>query len=213
MKFKLLSVIVFIAVILTACGDDTVKQNSSDSTLEKSAVKSKSEKEKAHFKNKTEEKIARIRADFQAIENSLSVCRTESKTYQNPDPAFYFDMANFMAYYKDNQIVKLVENVGEEGYASDYSYYLRGGELFFIYIERYYTDNKYQEERIYIDGGKIIKALDKSKEPGDEKTAFSSLENVSHPQFKKDASAFTLLMLETYRDAIEKFNKAEPSEW
>ncbi len=157
------------------------------------------------------EKIAKIRTLFQAIEAEKHLYRIEKKEYRNPDPELYYDMSLYDAYFKDLELKKLVEMMGEEGYYLEINYYFNDGKVFFMYLAYSYMDNLYKETRIYVSDNKILSALTKEKSSeSDETTVLSTLKNVNDSEFVKNKAQFEKENIGRIKSAIERFNAGTP---
>jgi hypothetical protein len=89
----------------------------------------------------------------------------------------YWNSTNYTGYFNpSNQLALLKFSRGEEGYWSEFEYYFRDEELFFIYIHSGEPDGAEKEARIYFSSKVIVQALLKSRAAGDEKK-MADLEN------------------------------------
>jgi len=122
----------------------------------------------------TEAKVATIKASYKKINESK--LKVNSIAWDNEKlsdcPPVMGGTAIF--YSLNNKVVKVVNNGGEDHGEWKEEYYFSNGKLFFIYQNNAYggaanpTEYKYQN-RYYIDGDKVIKAIE-SKDKANEET-------------------------------------------
>jgi len=193
-KIKLSIIMILSIIILASCGGGS-KNGTNDNSAKVEEKKVKTD----------DEKIEEIRSKFEAIEKNMSGYTVKEAFYTNPDPEKYYDMSGYKGYYKGNELVKLVESVGEEGYLSEISMYYSNNKVFFIYTERFYMDDLYEQERNYIDeSGNVFKALIKTKEDGDTQD-ISKISNVENPGFVKNKNEFINNIKNLYQSALERY--------
>jgi len=206
--------LVFFAAIVVAfatvsCGGS----NDENKTPEEGKIENKKEKtgetvkeEKIVPKKKTdEEKIKDIKEMYSEIESNSASYSVKKVHYANPAPEMYYDHSDYTAYYKADELVKLVENGGEEMYLFTTTYYMNKGELFFIYNTGSADDIPYIQNRYYLDGDRIMKALTKQKEEMQELPKMQDLKNAPNPNFVKDAAKVTANQLKFYKEALERY--------
>lgn len=122
----------------------------------------------------TESKVAAIKARYKKVNESK--LKANSITWNNEKlsdcPPV---MAGTIIFYSlNNEVVKVVNNGGEDHGEWKEEYYFSNGKLFFIYQNNAYggaakpTEYKYQN-RYYIDNDKVIKAIE-SKDKANEET-------------------------------------------
>jgi hypothetical protein len=114
-------------------------------------------------------------ADDEVVKIDILKLKKIKKRYQNPDPEKYYDMAIYYAYYNNDELVKLEELVGEEGYLTNSQYYFKEGKVFYCFTESSYMDETYLHRKDYIENDKIYRILAKEKDPHDEDTDFNNL--------------------------------------
>jgi hypothetical protein len=150
--------------------------NSSTTTITTEEEKKEDTAEKAAT---PEQKIAAADADMKKIEAELGSLRKEKKTYRNPDPEKYYDVFGFTAYYKDKELVKLIEGMGDEGYISETAYYFKGGKVFMETYNSSFMGDPYVETRTYIENDEVFAGIGKEKDPQDENTKLASLKEAA----------------------------------
>jgi len=185
-RFSLL--VLLVVFLITACGGNSSEnKDKENSSLETEKVMT------------LDEKIEEIKIKFDKIEKNSDL-KVKDLLYANPDPEKYYDMSSFDAYYNGNELVKLIEYMGEEGYLSATSYYYSENKLFFIFIEYSYMDEVYEQNRYYLDqDGTVLKALIKAKDEGDA-TDIAKIENKENPEFIADKNSFN--------DQVQQFCKS-----
>ncbi len=206
---------IFFATILSvaltifySCGESKNSGDADSISKNESDIKSSSKTDSP--KNETvEEQVNAIRKIFQEIESAGKSLTVEKRDYRNPNPEMYYDMSNYTAYSKNNELKKLLEEGGEEGYLFETTYYYDGGKLIFTYSCSTFMDILYRESRVYFNDGKIIRAWLREKPQDDEKTDLSKLENKDDPDFKKDTAEFTKIQLASEKSAQERFASAK----
>jgi len=208
-KLRYLTFALIASLAYTACGNENKSDQNSDSTVVEETTKTDSPK-----KLTVEEQVEQIRIDFQSIESGISSYTVEEKSYRNPDPEMYYDMSNYTSYNKGAELVKLDEEMGEEGYYSKASYYFKNGKVFFIFTEVSYMDDLFLESRVYFDSDKVIKAVKKEKEPDpeDNSVKLSSLSNVPDAEFVKDPAAFNAIQMALVQSALTRLKASGPRE-
>lgn len=109
--------------------------------------------------------------------DAISLKKVSSR-YQNPKPELYYDMAFFHAFYNAEDMLKLVEIVGEEGYITTSTYYFKNKKLFYCSTVSSYFNSDYLARRDYIEDEKIYRIAAREKEPQDETTDFGTLKEI-----------------------------------
>lgn len=109
--------------------------------------------------------------------DAISLKKVSSR-YQNPKPELYYDMAFFHAFYNANEMLKLVEIVGEEGYITTSTYYFRNKKVFYCSNVSSYFNSDYLARRDYIEDEKIYRIAAREKEPEDETTDFATVKEI-----------------------------------
>lgn len=150
--------------IFSSCKENNISEKSE--TLEEEASTPKTVV--------TPEEKAAI-ADDEVVKIDILKLKKIKKRYQNPDPEKYYDLAIYYAYYNNDELVKLEELVGEEGYLANSQYYFKEGNVFYCFTESSYMDETYLHRKDYIENDKIYHILAKEKDPHDEDTDFNNL--------------------------------------
>jgi len=98
----------------------------------------------------------KVKACDEAVKriDALSLKKVSSR-YQNPKPELYYDMAFFHAYYNADELLKLVEIIGEEGYETTSTYYFKDKKVFYCLTQSSYFNSDYLVRRDYIEEEKI----------------------------------------------------------
>jgi len=137
----------------------------------------------------SEESIAKVRKMYKETENVLKTCKIIKSTDWVDEDQYNGYTPEITAYYdpRRKEIVKIVEYGAADWHEYRSSYYLRGGNLFFVFIESNSADEmftademnmseeelhesggeaktmNYSEERIYLLNWKVIRDLTKQK--------------------------------------------------
>ncbi len=168
MKLKLFFVSICCFYLFGSCKNEVAKSESS----QKSDAASISENTDNNNKPQSpEEKAKAIDEAVKKIE-SLQLRKVISR-YQNPNPNYYYDIADFHAFYDGEELVKLIDFVGEEGYNTALSYYFKDKKVFFSKTESSYMDAEYLVCKTYLEDEIIFRIINKEKGPQDENTDFS----------------------------------------
>jgi hypothetical protein len=173
MKLKLFFVSICCFYLFEACKNEVTKSESS----QKSDAASISENTEVQKKPQSpEEKVKAIDEAIKKIE-SLQLRKVISH-YKNPDIKYYYDIADYHAYYDGNELKKVEDYVGEEGYHNILSYYFKDKKVFFCTYQSSYGDSQFLLRKIYIENDEAFWIINKEKGPQDENTNFSDAKEI-----------------------------------
>ncbi|MFN8255201.1 MAG: hypothetical protein U0W24_05895 [Bacteroidales bacterium] len=111
-----------------------------------------------------EEKVLKIRADFNEIQSLVK--DAEKKTFKYPDKNFVITFE--ACYASTDRLIKLVAVYKDNDAERKFEYYCKFNCVFFIFLQEKYSDGMQTEKRIYFgDNHQVIRALLKEKKPGD----------------------------------------------
>jgi len=109
--------------------------------------------------------------------DAISLKKVSSR-YQNPKPELYYDMAFFHTFYNADELLKLVEIIGEEGYITTSTYYFKDKKVFYCSSTSSYFNSDYLVRRDYIEDEKIYRIAAREKDPQDESTEFDTIKEI-----------------------------------
>jgi len=119
----------------------------------------------------------------------------------------YYDMSVFTAYYKDKELVKLIEGMGEEGYLSENAVYFKDAKVFIETHNGSFMDDPYTESRTYIENDEPFAGFGKEKDPEDEKTKLASQKE--NPLTKEKMNRGKEGYKKALTTSMERFSKAK----
>lgn len=201
-KLLLLTAVVAIAVIIVSCGNNKTEKPlaaASDTTSggENRTVK-KSDTKINH--------VEIINTKFNSIENSLNAYTVEELYYT--DTENYMLNASYTAYTKGGELVKLVEETGEEGYGIKNSFYFDDGDAYFMFQETTDPDGNEEQKSIYISNGKVVEAMTKFKDVNDMRS-FDQIELKPDLEIINSENNNTKAIMEWVKTAKENYLKAK----
>jgi hypothetical protein len=173
MKLKLFFVLICCFYLFVSCKNE-LTQSASSSEIEAAPSSEKTEKKEKQLS--PEEKVSLIDKAVKKIE-SLPLRKVISN-YRNPDIKYYYDIADYHAYYDGNELKKVEDYVGEEGYSNIVSFYFKDKKVFFCTYESSYGDSQYLLRKIYIENDEAFWIINKEKGPQDENTNFSDAKEI-----------------------------------
>ena len=205
MKLKLFFVSICCFYLLESCNNE-LTQSASSSEIE--AATSSEKTEKKEKKLSPEEKAKAIDEAIKKIE-SLQLRKVISH-YKNPDMKYYYDIADYHAYYDGNELKKVEDYVGEEGYHNILSYYFKDKKVFFCTYESSYGDSQYLLRKIYIENDEAFWIVNKEKGPQDENTNFSEAKEI----VLKDVAFANAIKLfkEDFEGSMKRFKVSKTEE-
>jgi hypothetical protein len=173
MKLKYYLVLFCSFYLFVSCKNE-LTQSASSSEIEAAPSSEKTEKKEKQLS--PEEKVSLIDKAVKKIE-SLPLRKVISN-YRNPDIKYYYDIADYHAYYDGNELKKVEDYVGEEGYSNVVSFYFKDKKVFFCTYESSYGDSQYLLRKIYIENDEAFWIVNKEKGPQDENTNFSDAKEI-----------------------------------
>lgn len=157
-----------------------------------------------------DEKVSAVRTIYYDIENNLSSFEKYEKRYSeepNGEIAHYY-IADYVGFYNRNQLVKLEQSTGDEGYWSRTEFYYKDGTLYFVFENSGDPMGDLVQRRIYFYNNKIVRALIK-KTSEDGGLDFSKVSNKKDTELLSRKSDAEKQYLRWSENAIKEFSVAK----
>ncbi|MBL4650375.1 MAG: hypothetical protein JKY03_11650 [Aureispira sp.] len=187
--FLTLSVAMF---LLISCNEETVNKE----TITTTTTTATTTKEEIPSPPSIKDKVKTADAMMVEIEAAKKEQKVEKKRYMSKTEAH--DQSIYVVYSKNEEMVKLTENIGESMYSSDAVYYYQNGTIFLIHTINSFDDNRYNETKVYFENGNPIAAMGKSIEEEDRDTDLASL------QMEKQKLSKAIYNMEQYMKNLSK---------
>ena len=129
-------------------------------------------------------KVRLMKEEYNRILRNKPEYRSKEVFYNN---YMYADSKYYTGYFNEqNQLVLLEFSLYDGGYETDYEYYFKDGQAFYVFRNNYWEpENEESQEFAFIDGRKVILFLMKKK-PLDDETPFSEIESTEETEFYED---------------------------
>lgn len=174
MKKILIPALAVVFFLISACGggENTENHDSENHENDTNTENVSTESDNTPKEMTKDDKIAYIKEKFNEIESKANSYTVKNTYYEgvegDEETGQYYVYSDWYAYYnKDGELVKLVEETGEEGWFATLSYYYDKEKLFFVFHEIEFDGYAEEETRVYVYDGQTIDAKIKISENGD----------------------------------------------
>jgi hypothetical protein len=195
MKLNLIFAFLFVFLILSGC------YNSNSKSQQETSIK-KSSTTAAKISSKPKSIDEKIKACDVIIKNTdaLSLKKVYSR-YEDQKSAMKYNVAIFNAFYNLDELLKLVEIVGKDGYIVTSTYYFNKDKVIYSTALTSFKNSEFLYQKEYIEDESIYRILSKEKDVKDETIdLLSQKEEIwDEKKVKISSDSFKIAFLETMK--------------